>query len=190
MIQIDGIPLHDIDLSNVRGSIGFVTQETHIFSDTIRNNIVFGRQGIDENSIEIALEASHLAGEIDSFPQGIHSLVGERGITLSGGQRQRLTIARALISNPPILILDDALSQVDTRTEATILNSILEIRKGKTNIIVSHRLSTIKRADIIYVLRAGRLVERGEHTALLAAHKEYTRLYERQQLNEALERDR
>jgi ATP-binding cassette subfamily B protein len=187
MIHIDRIPVHDIDLTNVRGSIGFVTQETHIFSDTIRNNIVFGRQGISEDSIEIALEASQLAGEIDSFPQGSHSLVGEKGITLSGGQRQRLTIARALISNPPILILDDALSQVDTGTEAAILNSVLEIRRGKTNIIVSHRLSTIRRTDIIFVLKAGRLVELGDHATLFAARREYTRLYERQQLREELE---
>jgi len=187
MIHIDGIPLHDIDLANVRGSIGFVTQETHIFSDTIRNNIVFDRQGISEDSIEMALEASQLAGEIDSFPQGIHSLVGEKGITLSGGQRQRLTIARALISNPSILILDDALSQVDTGTEAAILNSVLEIRRGKTNIIVSHRLSTIRRTDIIFVLKAGRLVELGDHATLFAARREYTRLYERQQLREELE---
>ena len=187
MIHIDGIPLHDIDLTNVRGSIGFVTQETHVFSDTIRNNIVFGRQGISEDSIEMALEASQLAGEIDSFPQGNHSLVGEKGIMLSGGQRQRLTIARALISNPPILILDDALSQVDTGTEAAILNSVLEIRRGKTNIIVSHRLSTIRRTDIIFVLKAGRLVELGDHATLFAARRENSRLYERQQLREELE---
>ncbi len=186
MVQIDGIPIHDIDLSNLRGSIGFVTQESHIFSDTILNNIVFGRQGISKDLINSALEVSQLTVEIGSFPKGIHSHLGEKGITLSGGQRQRLTIARALISNPPILILDDALSQVDTSTEARILNSILEMRKGKTNIIVSHRLSTIRRADIIYVLKAGRLVERGEHTSLLAARKEYSRLYERQQLSEAL----
>ena len=186
MVQIDGIPIHDIDLRNLRGSIGFVTQESHIFSDTILNNTIFGRQGISKDLINSALEVSQLTVEIGSFRKGIHSHLGEKGITLSGGQRQRLTIARALISNPPILILDDALSQVDTRTEATILNSILQMRKGKTNIIVSHRLSTIRRADIIYVLRGGRLVERGEHTALLAAHKEYTRLYERQQLSEAL----
>ena len=188
MIQIDGIPIHDIDLRNLRGSIGFVTQESHIFSDTILNNIVFGRQGISKDLINSALEVSQLTVEIGSFPRGIHSHLGEKGITLSGGQRQRLTIARALICNPPILILDDALSQVDTSTEARILNSILEMRKGKTNIIVSHRLSTIRRADIIYVLKAGRLVERGEHTSLLAARKEYFRLYERQQLSEALER--
>jgi len=190
MVQIDGIPIHDIDLKNLRGSIGFVTQESHIFSDTILNNIVFGRQGITKGLIDTALEVSQLTADIGSFPKGILSHLGERGITLSGGQRQRLTIARALISSPPILILDDALSQVDTRTEAAILNSILEMRRGETNIIVSHRLSTIRRADSIYVLKAGELVERGNHTALLAAQKEYARLYERQQLSEALERGR
>jgi len=190
MVQIDGIPIHDIDLKNLRGSIGFVTQETHIFSDTILNNIIFGRQGVDKDLIRNALEVSQLIVDIDSFPKGIHTLLGEKGITLSGGQRQRLTIARALISNPPILILDDALSQVDTGTEAIILKSILEMRQGKTNILVSHRLSTIRRADTIYVLKAGRLIEGGNHTALLTARKEYTRLYERQQLSEELERGR
>jgi ATP-binding cassette subfamily B protein len=186
MVQIDEIPIHDIDLKNLRGSIGFVTQEAHIFSDTILNNIIFGRQGVGKDLMGNVLEISQLAVDINSFPNGINSILGEKGITLSGGQRQRLTIARALISNPPILILDDALSQVDTRTEANILNSILEMRDGKTNIIVSHRLSTIRRADIIFVLKDGRLVEEGDHTTLLAAGKEYTRLYERQQLSEEL----
>jgi len=188
MVQIDEIPIHDIDLKHLRGSIGFVTQETHIFSDTIFNNIIFGREGVGEDLMRNILEISQLAVDINSFPNGIHSVLGERGITLSGGQRQRLTIARALVSNPPILILDDALSQVDTRTEATVLNRILEMRQGKTNIIVSHRLSTIRRADVIFVLKDGRLVEEGDHTTLLAAGKEYTRLYQRQQLSEELER--
>jgi ATP-binding cassette subfamily B protein len=187
MVQIDEIPIHNIDLKNLRTSIGFVTQETHIFSDTIFNNIIFGREGVGEDFMRNILEISQLAVDINSFPKGIYSVLGERGITLSGGQRQRLTIARALVSNPPILILDDALSQVDTRTEATVLNRILEMRPGKTNIIVSHRLSTIRRADVIFVLKDGRLAEEGDHTTLLAAGKEYTRLYERQQLSEELE---
>jgi len=186
MVQIDEIPIHDIDLKKLRASIGFVTQETHVFSDTILNNIIFGREGVGEDLMKNILDVSQLAVDINSFPKGIHSVLGERGITLSGGQRQRLTIARALVSNPPILILDDALSQVDTRTEATVLNRILEMRQGKTNIIVSHRLSTIRRADVIFVLKDGRLVEEGDHTTLLAAKKEYTRLYERQQLSEEL----
>jgi len=190
MVLIDEIPIHDIDLKDLRGSIGFVTQEAHIFSDTLLNNIVFGRRGISENTINGALEVSQLMVDIDSLPGGIHSFLGEKGITLSGGQRQRLTIARALISNPPILILDDALSQVDTRTEASILNNILQMRQGETNIIVSNRTSTIRRADVIYVLQTGRLVEVGDHGTLLAAGGEYARLYERQQLAEELERGR
>jgi ATP-binding cassette subfamily B multidrug efflux pump len=188
MVQIDEIPIHDIDLKHLRGSIGFVTQETHIFSDTIFNNIIFGREGVGEDLMRNILEISQLAVDINSFPRGIHSVLGERGITLSGGQRQRLTIARALVSNPPILILDDALSQVDTRTEATVLNRVLEMRQEKTNIIVSHRISTIRRADVIFVLKDGQLVEEGDHTTLLAARNEYARLYERQQLSEELER--
>ncbi|MFB0532424.1 MAG: ATP-binding cassette domain-containing protein, partial [Desulfatiglandales bacterium] len=188
MVRIDGIPIHDRDLGDLRRSIGFVTQEAHIFSDTILNNIVFGRQGVRMDLIKNVLEVSQLAVDMDSFPKGIRSLLGEKGITLSGGQRQRLTIARALISNPAILILDDALSQVDTMTEATIVGGILEMRKGKTNIIVSHRLSTMRRADIIYVLKAGRLIEEGDHTILLAAQKEYSRLYERQLLAQELEK--
>jgi len=186
MVQIDEIPIHDRDLKHLRGSIGFVTQETHIFSDTIFNNIIFGREGVGQDLMRNILEISQLAVDINSFPNGIHSVLGERGITLSGGQRQRLTIARALVSNPPILILDDALSQVDTRTEATVLNRILEMRQGKTNIIVSHRISTIKKADVIFVLKDGQLVEQGDHIALLAAGKEYARLYQRQQLSEEL----
>jgi len=186
MVQIDEIPIHDRDLKHLRGSIGFVTQETHIFSDTIFNNIIFGREGVGEDLMRNILEISQLAVDINSFPKGIHSVLGEKGITLSGGQRQRLTIARALVSNPPILILDDALSQVDTRTEATVLNRILEMRQGKTNIIVSHRLSTIRKADVIFVLKDGQLVEEGDHVTLLAAEKEYTRLYQRQQLSEEL----
>ena len=190
MVLIDGILLHDMDLRDLRGSIGFVTQEAHVFSDTLLNNVVFGRRGISERTINNALEVSQLMVDIDSLPGGIHSFLGEKGITLSGGQRQRLTIARALISNPPILILDDALSQVDTRTEASILNNILQMRQGETNIIVSNRTSTIRRAEVIYVLRTGRLVEVGDHATLLAAGGEYARLYKRQQLAEELERGR
>ena len=188
MITIDGAPIHDMDLRRMRESIGFVTQETHIFSDSILNNIIFGRKGIKPEVIENAIEASQLAKDIDSFPEGINTVLGEKGITLSGGQRQRLTIARALVSNPPILIMDDVLSQVDTRTEALLLKNILFNRKGKTNIIVSHRLSTIRQAHIIYVLKAGNLVEKGNHSALMDKGKEYARLYERQELSEELEK--
>ena len=125
--------------------------------------------------------------EIQSFNKGLDTLLGEKGITLSGGQRQRLTIARALLSDPPILVLDDALSMVDTRTEERILNQILEFRKNKTNLIVSHRLSTIIRADLIVVLSRGELIEAGDHQTLLNMANEYTRLYERQLLAQELD---
>jgi ATP-binding cassette subfamily B multidrug efflux pump len=187
MILIDGIPLHDIDLATLRGSIGFVTQEPYVFSDTIVNNVTFGRRIADPGLIDNALQVSQLREEVESLPRGIQSMLGERGVTLSGGQRQRLTIARAIITNPPILILDDALSQVDTGTEAAMLNGILRMRKGRTTIIVSHRLTTIKRADTIYVLKEGLLVESGNHDTLLRAGGEYARLYERQQLSEELQ---
>jgi ATP-binding cassette subfamily B protein len=188
-VLIDDRDVQDIPLKVLRENIGFVTQETIIFSDTIRNNILFGRDGFSENTFQDALKAARIYDEVQAFEEGPDTLLGERGITLSGGQRQRLTIARALLSDPPILILDDALSMVDTRTEAHILNGILEFRKHKTNLIVSHRVSTISRADLICVLKGGELVETGDHEALLERGKEYARLYERQLLEQALENE-
>ncbi len=186
-VFIDDIDVQDIPLKILRENIGFVTQETIIFSDTIRNNVLFDRDGISVNAFEDALKAVRIYDEVQTFEKGPDTLLGERGITLSGGQRQRLTIARALLSDPPIMILDDALSMVDTRTEADILNEILESRRDKTNLIVSHRVSTISRADLICVLKGGELVETGDHKALLENGKEYARLYERQLLEQELE---
>jgi ATP-binding cassette subfamily B protein len=174
-------------LKTLRQNIGFVTQETLLFSDTIRNNILFGRRGISENALQAALRAAQIFDEIQTFEKGLDTWLGEKGVTLSGGQRQRLTIARALISDPPIMILDDALSMVDTRTEARILNRIFEFRKHKTNLIVSHRVPTISRADLILVLKGGELVEAGKHSALMARGNEYARLYQRQFLAQELE---
>ncbi|MCK5204209.1 MAG: ABC transporter ATP-binding protein, partial [Desulfobacterales bacterium] len=186
-VFIDGTDVHDIPLKTLRQNIGFVTQETLLFSDTIRNNILFGRRGISENALEAALRVAQISDEIQTLEKGLDTWLGEKGVTLSGGQRQRLTIARALISDPPIMILDDALSMVDTRTEARILNRIFEFRKHKTNLIVSHRVPTIKRADFIAVLKGGELVETGQHDALMAMGNEYARLYERQFLAQELE---
>ncbi len=186
-VFIDDIDVQDIPLKILRENIGFVTQETIIFSDTIRNNVLFDRDGISANAFEDALKAVRIYDEVQTFEKGPDTLLGERGITLSGGQRQRLTIARALLSDPPIMILDDALSMVDTRTEADILNEILEFRRDKTNLIVSHRVSTISRADLICVLKGGELVEIGDHKALLEKGKEYARLYKRQLLEQELE---
>jgi ATP-binding cassette subfamily B protein len=186
-VFIDGMDIEAIPLKSLRQSIGFVTQEVFIFSDTIRNNVLFAREGIPEETLVKALKTAEIYEEIMALDQGLDALLGERGITLSGGQRQRLSIARAILTNPPILILDDALSMVDTRTEERILNQILESRKGKTNLIVSHRISTISRADVIGVLVDGELVETGEHQTLLEKGREYERLYERQRLEQELE---
>jgi ATP-binding cassette subfamily B multidrug efflux pump len=181
-IDIEAIPLHVL-----RGDIGFVTQEVVVFSDTVRNNVLFGRKGVSDETLRRALKDADFYEEVLDFKDGPGTLLGERGLTLSGGQRQRLTIARALISEHPILILDDALSMVDTRTEERILNRILERREDKTNLIVSHRLSTITRADLVLVLEKGALVEQGEHESLLKEGKEYARLYRKQLIAQELD---
>ncbi|MFH1488738.1 MAG: ABC transporter ATP-binding protein [Pseudomonadota bacterium] len=184
---IDGRDVRDWPLKTLRESIGFVTQEVFIFSDTIRSNVVFGRKDIPEGRLRAVLETAQIDEEVDDLEHGLDTLLGERGVTLSGGQRQRLTIARALLSDPPILILDDALSMVDTRTEERILNRVLTMRQGKTNLIVSHRISTISRADKIAVMEKGRLVETGDHEGLLKAGGLYRDLYKRQLLARELE---
>ncbi len=176
-----------LPLKTLRTSIGFVTQETFIFSDTIRNNVLFGRTGVSQDHLETVLRAADIFEDIKNLEKGLDTFLGERGSTLSGGQRQRLTIARALILDPPILILDDALSMVDTRTEERILNQVLSLRRDKTNLIVSHRISTISRAERIAVLERGELVELGTHENLLEKGGIYTTLYEKQVIAEELE---
>ncbi|MBW1723085.1 MAG: ABC transporter ATP-binding protein [Deltaproteobacteria bacterium] len=184
---LDGKDIRDIPLKVLRGSIGFATQEAFVFSDTVRNNVLFGRKGVSDRELESALRTAQVLEEFQALEQGLDTLLGERGITLSGGQKQRLTIARAVLGDPPILILDDALSMVDTRTEERILSEILGKRKGKTTLLVSHRLSTIGRADRIVVFHQGRIIEEGDHETLLRRGEEYARLYERQQLARELE---
>jgi ATP-binding cassette subfamily B protein len=186
-VLIDDVDIHDIPLRVLRKSIGFVTQEVIIFSDTIRSNLLLGRKGISTQTLEKALRTAQIHEEVMALENGMDTVLGERGITLSGGQRQRLSIARAVIADPPILILDDALSMVDTRTEERILNQILASREGKTNLIVSHRLSTISRADMIVVMDQGEVVEVGSHQSLLKISREYARLYEKQLLAQELE---
>lgn len=186
-ILIDGEDIRNHPISALRQGIGFVTQETIIFSDSIRNNVIFGREEISEEILEKALKTAHIYDEIINLEMGLETILGERGITLSGGQRQRLTIARALVSDPPVLILDDALSMVDTRTEEKILNKILESRTGKTNLIVSHRLTTISRANNIAVLDKGMLAEEGNYRSLLKDGAIFSRLYKKQLLAMELE---
>jgi ATP-binding cassette subfamily B protein len=185
-VLIDGRPIREYPLEILRRSIGFVPQETFLFSETIRENIAFGVQKASDEEVRWAADAADIASEIEGFPDQYKTLVGERGITLSGGQKQRTAIARALIRNPRILILDDALSSVDTHTEDKILNHLREVMQGRTTIFISHRVSTVRNADRIAVLHGGHIVEIGNHDELLALNGYYTDLYNKQLLEEEL----
>jgi len=186
-VLIDGHPIEELPLSVLRHNIGFVPQETFLFSDTIRENIAFGAEHASDDDVRRAAEAASIAAEIESFPDGYKTLVGERGLTLSGGQKQRAAIARALIRNPRILVLDDALASVDTQTEDRILNHLREIMQGRTTIFISHRVSTVRNADRIAVLHDGEIVEHGTHDELIDRNGYYTELYNKQLLEEELE---
>lgn len=179
-IVIDGFNIKDYNISNLRSQIGFVPQDVFLFSDTIKHNIAFGSVGLEEEKIRKAAEDSDLEENIHRFPNGYNTKLGERGITLSGGQKQRLSIARAIARDPRILILDDCLSAVDTKTENTILNSLSKIMQGRTSIIISHRVSSAKLADKIIVLDDGIMVEQGSHEALISHNGTYKELYEKQ----------
>jgi ATP-binding cassette, subfamily B, multidrug efflux pump len=185
-VWIDGKPVREYPLASLRRQIGFVPQETFLFSETIRENIAFGEEDASDEQIRAAAEAANIAHDIEEFPEQYRTLVGERGITLSGGQKQRTAIARAIIRNPRILILDDALSSVDTHTEDKILNHLREVMRGRTTIFISHRVSTVRNADMIAVLHAGRIVELGTHDELLARNGYYSDLYNKQLLEEEL----
>jgi ATP-binding cassette, subfamily B, multidrug efflux pump len=186
MVFIDGRPIRDYSLASLRRSIGFVPQETFLFSDYIRENIALGVDAASDQEIHNAAEVANIASDIEGFPEGYNTLVGERGITLSGGQKQRTAIARALIRSPKILVLDDALSSVDTHTEDRILNHLRNVMKGRTTIFISHRVSTVRNADRIAVLHGGRIVELGTHDELLALDGYYSDLYNKQLLEEEL----
>ncbi len=185
-VFLDGVSVRDYPLAQLRSAIGYVPQETFLFSDTIADNIAFGTENATRANIEIAAEVAAVADDIRSFPDGFDQLVGERGITLSGGQKQRTAIARAIMRRPRILILDDALSAVDTYTEEKILAQLKGVMRESTSIIISHRVSTVRDADLICVLDDGRIVERGTHDELLARGGAYSELYERQLLEEEL----
>lgn len=186
---IDGRDIRQIPLKTLRKNIGFVTQDVFIFSDTIRNNVLFGRSNVSREELYAALGAADILEFVQDLEKGLDTILGERGITLSGGQRQRLTIARALIADPPILIMDDALSMVDTLTEQRILNQVLQLRQNRTSLIVSHRISTISRAERILVLDRGELVEEGTHETLMAKKGVYATLYEKQLVAQQLEKE-
>jgi len=185
-VLLDGRPIREFSLASLRGSIGFVPQETFLFSDHIRENIALGVESATDQEILDAADAANIAADIEGFPERYQTMVGERGITLSGGQKQRTAIARALIRNPRILILDDALSSVDTHTEDKILNHLREVMQGRTTIFISHRVSTVRNADRIAVLHDGKIVELGTHDELLALNGYYSDLYNKQLLEEEL----
>ena len=186
-ILLDGRPIETIDTRQLREWIGMVPQETFLFSESIAENIRFGRPDATDEEVDEAAAEAGLTTDVASFPQGLGTLIGERGITLSGGQKQRTAIARALVRNPLILILDDSLSAVDTHTEERILEALRTIRKGRTVLIVSHRVSSVKDADHIVVLDDGAIVERGSHDALMARDGYYADLYRRQTIEAELE---
>jgi ATP-binding cassette, subfamily B, multidrug efflux pump len=187
MVLIDGRPIREFPLELLRRNIGFVPQETFLFSDTIRENIAFGAEDATMDDIRRAAEGANIAADIEAFPDGYNTVVGERGLTLSGGQKQRTAIARALIRSPRILVLDDALASVDTQTEDRILNHLREIMQGRTTIFISHRVSTVRNADRIAVLHDGEIVEYGTHDELIERNGYYTGLYNKQLLEEELE---
>jgi ATP-binding cassette subfamily B protein len=187
-VLLDGVPIRHIPLETLRQDIGFVPQETFLFSETISENIRFGAPAAAGSEVERAAEISNILPEIRGFPKGFETTVGERGLTLSGGQKQRTAISRAVIRDPRILILDDALSSVDTGTEEKILSHLTDIMAGRTTVLISHRVSTVQNADEIVVLHEGQIVERGRHEELLTLNGYYTELYNRQLIEEELER--
>jgi len=186
-VRIDGIDVRELDPAQLRRHIGFVPQETFLFSTTIAENIAFGVETATREKIEWAADIAGLTPDIAGFPEGLDTKVGERGITLSGGQRQRTAIARAILREPKILILDDALSSVDTVTEERILTGLAGVMKGRTTILISHRVSTLRSASQIYVIENGMLAEQGTHSELLSAGGYYADLHQKQLLEEELE---
>jgi ATP-binding cassette subfamily B protein len=179
-ITLDGVDLRQVKQTSLRQAVALVPQDVALFNDTMAANIAFARPGASVADIRAAAEAAELGGFIDSLPDGLATLVGERGLKLSGGERQRVGIARALLADPRVLILDEATSALDGPTEAAIQETLRKVRAGRTTLVIAHRLSTIVDADLILVLRRGRIVEQGRHAELLERGGEYAALWRRQ----------
>jgi ATP-binding cassette subfamily B multidrug efflux pump len=186
-ILMDGQDIRKFSLRELRKTLGYVPQDPFLFSTSLRRNLAFSRDDVSEEELAHAVRIAKLDRDVEIFPQGLDTVVGERGVTLSGGQKQRATLARALLMDPPVLILDDCLSSVDAQTEAEILQGLKSILKEKTCLIISHRISAVKEADEILVLEEGRIIERGNHEELVHRGGVYAELYEQQQLTEELE---
>lgn len=186
-VLIDGRPVTEIPLAVLRKNLGIVPQETFLFSDSIRNNLTYGRDDVSEEKLTAATHISRFDKDAEDFPGKYNTMVGERGITLSGGQKQRAALTRALITDPSILILDDSFSAVDTNTEEEILTRLKTFMKGRTSIIISHRVSTVKEADMIFVLAAGKIAEQGTHDELMTKNGIYADIYYKQLLEKEIE---
>ncbi len=183
-VSIGGRDVHDFDLPFLRSSIGMVPQDSFLFSATVRENIAFGAPELSEEAVRRVAEISTIDRDLSAFPRGLDTVVGERGVTLSGGQKQRIALSRALAVNPPILILDDALSSVDTQTEERILRELMRERQGKTNLLISHRVSTLSVADWIIVIEGGRVVQSGTHEELLSREGFYSEIHALQRIEQ------
>ncbi|RMD82654.1 MAG: ABC transporter ATP-binding protein [Candidatus Dadabacteria bacterium] len=186
-VLVDGVDVRDWDLRALRSQIGFVPQDPFLFSSSIEENIEFAREDLSRHELSRLIEMAGLDADLAEFPQGLDTQVGERGVTLSGGQKQRLTLARAIARDPRILVLDDSLSSVDADTERRILDQLEEVLAGRTSVVISHRVSSVERADRIVVIDRGRIVESGTHGELLARGGLYAELYQRQRIDEELE---
>jgi subfamily B ATP-binding cassette protein MsbA len=177
-ITIDGTDIRDVTFKSLRGQIGIVTQQSFLFNDTVRNNIAYGNVGQDEAAIVEAAQSAHAYDFIMQLPQGLDTMIGEQGVRLSGGQRQRICIARALLKNAPILILDEATSSLDSESEQEVQRALENLMRGRTTFVIAHRLSTVLSADRLVVIAGGRIIEEGNHAELLARNGEYRRLYD------------
>jgi ATP-binding cassette subfamily B multidrug efflux pump len=186
-VLVDGVDVRRIPVDTLRSAIGFVPQETFLFSATLRENTTFGARDATASQIEAALHVARVSNDLSQFPRGLDTMVGERGVSLSGGQKQRTALARAVLRDPKILILDDALSSVDTHTQAQILSSLREVMASRTTLISSMRISTIKDADKIIVLSEGTVTEQGTHQELLLRNGMYARMYRRELLQQEME---